>query len=383
MYAPSSRLLSHTDSLNAYIYNKVCRRRHRHNVRSGTDCWIGRLTTNMKMTRFIHSIRLLLATAGIVLMAACSSDGDTFTIEGRFLNMNQGEIYVYSTDGLTDGLDTITVNGGRFGITLPCKHKGTLVMVFPNFSEQPVFAEPGKSVDVKADASHLKEMTTKGTKDNELMNDFRQATLSASPPEIVKTAEMFIADHPESQVAVYLMRKYLMQSGKTEYLRKAKTLLADISKAQEGNRAVARMKGDLQLLLAASEGSKLPQLTAQAIDGRTVGSQQLRGKTAIVFAWASWSYNSENMARRVNTILQDHPGVAAIAISLDASAADCKEAIERDQLRYPTVCDGQLFESPLVRKLGIRAVPDNIILRPDGTIAARGVAVDDLEKYLK
>ena len=325
----------------------------------------------------------MLATAGIVLMAACSSDGDTFTIEGRFLNMNQGEIYVYSTDGLTDGLDTITVNGGRFGITLPCKHKGTLVMVFPNFSEQPVFAEPGKSVDVKADASHLKEMTTKGTKDNELMNDFRQATLSASPPEIVKTAEMFIADHPESQVAVYLMRKYLMQSGKTEYLRKAKTLLADISKAQEGNRAVARMKGDLQLLLAASEGSKLPQLTAQAIDGRTVGSQQLRGKTAIVFAWASWSYNSENMARRVNTILQDHPGVAAIAISLDASAADCKEAIERDQLRYPTVCDGQLFESPLVRKLGIRAVPDNIILRPDGTIAARGVAVDDLEKYLK
>lgn len=325
-----------------------------------------------------------MAAAGMAAIAACSPGGDTFTIEGRFLNMNQGEIYVYSTDGLTDGLDTISVNGGRFAITLPCHRKGTLVMVFPNFSEQPIFAEPGKSVDVKADASHLKEMTTKGTKDNELMNDFRQAILSASPPETVKTAEMFIADHPDSEAAVYLLRKYFMQSGNTEYLRKAKTLLAAVDKAQQDNGAVARMKNDLKLMLAATTGGKLPAFSAKTTDGKTIGSQQLKGKTAIILAWASWNYESENMARRVNTLLQEHPGsLAAIGISIDASPEDCRKAIERDQLGYPTVCDGQLFDSPLMKKLGLGAAADNIIIGSDGRILARGVRADQLENYLK
>ena len=75
-----------------------------------------------------------------IAFTACSGRKGYFTIEGRFLNMNQGELYVYSNDGLTNGIDTIKVNGGRFSLDIPCKRKGTLMIVFPNFSEQPVFA---------------------------------------------------------------------------------------------------------------------------------------------------------------------------------------------------------------------------------------------------
>lgn len=57
------------------------------------------------------------------------------------------------------------------------------MIVFPNFSEQPIFAESGKSVDIKADASHLKEMEVKGTKTNELMTKFRQSILNDTPPQ--------------------------------------------------------------------------------------------------------------------------------------------------------------------------------------------------------
>jgi hypothetical protein len=60
----------------------------------------------------------------------------------------------------------------------------TLMIVFPNFTEQPVFAAPGKSVDIKGDASHLKEMKVKGTKPNELMNQLREQIANASPNEI-------------------------------------------------------------------------------------------------------------------------------------------------------------------------------------------------------
>ena len=35
------------------------------------------------------------------------------------------------------------------------------MLVFPNFSEQPIFAQSGKTVNVKGDATHLKEMSVK------------------------------------------------------------------------------------------------------------------------------------------------------------------------------------------------------------------------------
>ena len=103
-------------------------------------------------------------------MVSCGTDKRHFKIDGRLLNLNQGEFYVYSPDGSLGGVDTIKVQAGRFTYKVECQKEMTLMIVFPNFTEQPVFAAPGKSVDIKGDASHLKEMTVKGTKANELMN---------------------------------------------------------------------------------------------------------------------------------------------------------------------------------------------------------------------
>ena len=97
----------------------------------------------------------VLLLSSLFLWSACGTKSDHFRLEGHFLHLNQGEFYVYSTDGIMNGIDTIKVNGGRFTYEIPCESEGTLMLVFPNFSEQPIFAEPGKSVDISADASHL------------------------------------------------------------------------------------------------------------------------------------------------------------------------------------------------------------------------------------
>ena len=107
--------------------------------------------------------KLLIPLLSLLLLASCGTDGRHFRIDGRFRHLNQGEFYVYSPDGTIEGLDTIKIQDGKFTYETPCTRKGTLVLLFPNFSEQPVFTEPGKTVKVKADASHLKEMTIRGT----------------------------------------------------------------------------------------------------------------------------------------------------------------------------------------------------------------------------
>ena len=78
----------------------------------------------------------------LLLLGSCSGKSGRFKMEGRFLHLNQGQVLVYSPDGGIDGLDTINIQGGRFVYETEMRDPSTLVLVFPNYSEQPIFAEP-------------------------------------------------------------------------------------------------------------------------------------------------------------------------------------------------------------------------------------------------
>lgn len=317
-----------------------------------------------------------------LVLVSCGTRNGYFKIDGQFLHLNQGEFYVYSTDGIVDGLDTIKIEGGRFTYETPCPEIGTLVLVFPNFSEQPVFAESGRSVSVKADASHLKELKVTGTDDNELMNAFREQIAQASPPETTKAAEQFIKDHPESQVSIYLLRKYFMQNANGDY-SKAITLADLILKKQPQNGHVLNMKKAAKDMQQTQIGHTLPRFSATDIDGRPITSNSLHGKYGIVYTWASWSYESQDMQRRIKAKYKKSPGkLAVIGICLDATKKECRNSLRFDSLKWSIVCDEMMFESPLLDKIGIHSVPNCLVMDPTGRIIARQLSPGEMKTRL-
>jgi len=327
--------------------------------------------------------RLLTILSITLVLVSCGTKSGHFKIEGQFLNLNQGEFYVYSTDGAIASLDTIRIEGGRFVYDTPCSHPSTLMLVFPNFSEQPIFAEPGEKVNIKADASHLKEMTVEGTKQNELMNSFRKMILNASPPEAVQKAEMFIGDHPESIVSNYLVRRYFIQTSTPNY-DKASALIDKLIKAQPKNGDLLRLKKSVDVLRGSMVGKKLPSFTATAVNGRSVSGADLRGKVAVINVWSTWSYESQDVQRRIRAVKKDHGSqLAVLGINIDGNKRDCENYLKRDSLPWPTVCDEQMFESPLMEKLGLSSIPDNIVIDASGKIVAHGLVADDLKKKLE
>ena len=323
-------------------------------------------------------LKPLLSAAIALALASCGTDGGHFRLEGRLLNLNQGEFYVYSPDGDMRGLDTIKVQAGRFSYTTECTSAKTLMIVFPNFTEQPVFAQPGKDVDIKGDASHLKEMTVKGTKDNELMNKFREQIVSASPPEILKYARQFATDHPASAVAPYLVRRYFIENATPDYAT-ASLLLTAIGKAQPDNAYVARLKGMIAGRDKAT-GATLPPFGARDIDGRNVsGTQTGKDGTTVIMAWATWNYTSTNqltqLAQRANA---SNGRLKVIAICLDPDVKACRRLLKQRSIEGITViCDGQMVDSPLYRRLAFCGLPDNIVVK-NGRIAERSLSTSDL-----
>lgn len=323
-----------------------------------------------------------LLTLLTLVLVSCGTGSDHFKISGHFLNLNQGEFYVYSTDGGVEGIDTIKVEGGRFSYEIPCIKPSTLMLVFPNFSEQPIFAEPGQSVEIKADASHLKEMKVEGTKDNELMNDFREMTQNSSPPQTKKLAQQFITDHADTPVSVYLVYKYFIQSPTPDYATASK-LMAMMRKEQPDNSSLARLATAAETYKKAAVGSTLQHFNAADINGNSVSSGNLNRGTAVISVWATWSYDSQNMQRMLKRMKrQKGDRLRLLSICLDASVNDCRQAMKRDTVTWTNVCDGKMFEGKLFRQLGMGYVPDNLLLR-DGKIIARRLSVDELESRLK
>ena len=324
---------------------------------------------------------LLVCTVALAL-ASCGTDSRHFKIDGRLLNINQGEFYVYSMQGGTKGIDTIKVQAGRFSYSMECTSPQTLLIVFPNFTEQPVFAEPGKSVDIKGDASHLKEMTVKGTEDNELMNKFREQVKSASPQEMTKAAKQFAEDHPESAVSVYLVRRFFIACDKPD-LRTAATLLARLSAAQPDNAYLRTLHGMVQNRVVLAAGSTVPQFKTTAVDGSFISSTELAASPATVFiAWASWNPESVNMLRTAVQRERESGGrVKVVGICLDASASACIKSLQQNKINARCVCDGRMVEGSLYNKLGMSSIPDNVVIK-NGRVSAASLNFGNLMNAL-
>ena len=340
------------------------------------------LHTEKRVGRKVFLLSLVVS----ILLSSCGTDSHHFEIEGHFLKMNQGEFYVYSPDNAIHGVDTIRVQGGRFTYEIPCEGEGTLVIVLPNFSELPVFVEPGSSVTMDADASHIKDIKIEGTDANDAMTKWRESIDNMSPPEQCKQAERFITDNPTSIVSRWLLRKYFVLSA-TPDLVKARKLLGIMMKADEKNLVLMRLSQGLGRCGSLDKGKALPAFSAVDIDGNIVSSADYKSGTAVIIAMASWNYDGTNLCRMVRSSCEKYKTAGktqphVLCVSLDPSKSSIPQTFTHEDFGWPVVCDGKMWDSPLVKSLGINNIPDNLIVR-NGKIVGRGMRNDDLIRELE
>ena len=333
--------------------------------------------------RFSHLRTFVLSYLVLLLLLSCGTREGRFRLEGRLLNINQGQCLIYSPDNILQGLDTIKIEGGRFSHEIACEGKGIIMLVFPNFSEQPIFAESGTTATIKADASHLKEMIVQGNDDNKLMTAFRQQTAEMSPPDVIKIAEQFIDRNPKSLVSLYLLSKYFLQTPTPDY-DKALGLIGKLHKAQPHVAQLNTFSQTIEGMKNMQTGRFMPTFTATDLNGRHIDNNTLKGKPAVVYVWSSWNYDSQDIQRRLKRIQNDHPGqVAVLGINIDASRKECRDYLRRDSLPWPIVCEERMFESRIYQAFGMQKASDNIVFNKTGRIEARGLSTSDLQKEIE
>ena len=327
--------------------------------------------------------KFIVYTLLTLVMVSCGAPSGHFRIEGRLRNFNQGEFYVYSPDGGLMGIDTIRVSEGRFRYETKLADAATFVIVFPNFSEQVVFGESGATATVSGDASHLKEMEVEGTDDNEKMTEWRMMANRLTPPEVLREAEAFIKENPLSPISAFLLRKYFVETLRPDF-KKAEQLARILSKANPKNNETALLAKAMASQKGIQTGCQLPKFSAIDINGKKVDNSALKAKVNIVTAWASWSYESQSIQRMLNRMKKEYGGkMDVVSICLDANIKDCRRRVTTDSIKWSTICNGNMWDSPVLKSLSMATIPSNIVCDAKGTIIARDLKADKLEEKIK
>lgn len=304
-----------------------------------------------------------------------------FQLEGRFKNINQGEFYIYDLQHGTK--DTIAVRDGRFSYTTAMSDTTVLTLLFPNYSELPIFAQPGAKVKMDGDVTHLRETSIKGTEANRQMTDFRLAVNDMTPQQATEYAEKFINEHPSSILAPYLLHRYFLVCQKPDY-QTAESLCATINQAQPQNLAVIRLMNQLgPLRHTNTTDTLLPSFKAIDADGDTISNKHFRSKVSVICLWSSWNYDSQSMLRLIRTIQKENSRqLAVMSISIDAAPSEGRYTLERDSISWPNICDSTMWKSPLVALFGLQTIPDNIVLDKEGRIVGRTLNNADLKSKI-
>lgn len=317
----------------------------------------------------------------LLLLTACEKNTDRVEIEGNFEGIQQAQFYIYTDEGSLAFIDTLKVENGKFSYSYALQKPVILTLLFPNFSEIQLVAEPGKNIEVEGNAAHLLETKVSGSEENELLSDFRIQNQHLGEREIKMAVADFIHSHSRTQAAIALFIQYFVKAEQPD-AETALTLLDALRKAQPENLLLLQIDTQNRAAFVNGVGKKIISFEAYALDSTKI-TQASYDKPLLITTFATWNNECISTIKALKKLRSTYgDSLALLNIALDAEVERLKVQMERDTMLSVTVCEQKGFDSPLALRLGLNRMPGHILVDKDGTIVKRNIRTDHLEKHI-
>lgn len=136
----------------------------------------------------------------------------------------------------------------------------------------------------------------------------------------------------------------------------------------------------------ARETSKYEDFVLPDVNGKKISTKTIRSMNKYTFIdfWASWCSPCRMQAKALVPLYNKYKakGLAVIGVSLDTDAAAWKKAIAKDGYTWTNLGDLKGFDSPVIKKYHIQAIPRNFLINNKGVIVARDLHGEELEAKL-
>lgn len=134
-------------------------------------------------------------------------------------------------------------------------------------------------------------------------------------------------------------------------------------------------------------GAKFTDFELQDAEGKTVSVSQYigHGHYTLVDFWASWCVPCIKETPYLIAAYDRYhtsKGFEIVGVSLDSNRKQWLKAVKEHQMTWPQLCAAEGEGNPAVDLYGIRGIPDNILVGPDGTVVTNDLRGEGLLKKL-
>lgn len=197
-----------------------------------------------------------------------------------------------------------------------------------------------------------------------LMRSLRRPS-EAQCEELLKAAREFQAAHPSDRRLAALLTEVSTLFDAQPKTKEA--LLADAQALATDEELKGRIADDLKRVRLL--GNEVP-LNFTCVQGREIKAEDLRGRPVFVIFFAEFSPPSTAALATLQRAVAELPKgvVRVVGIDLDEKRETLAALMKTRGIAWPVAFDGKSWQSPLVRDLGINALPTVWLLDARGRL---------------
>jgi peroxiredoxin len=195
----------------------------------------------------------------------------------------------------------------------------------------------------------------------------------------------FIKNHPASFISPMLLNSVSIELEANElefFINSLDTVLAKVP-------VIKDLKARVAVLKTVSVGQIAPDFTLNDVNDKPVALSSKIGKSKLLLIdfWASWCTPCRNENPNVVKVYNTYhsKGLDIFSVSLDREGEKDKwiQAIKDDKLTWTHVSDLKYWNCAAAKLYAVSAIPANFLLDEKGTIVAKNLRGEELEKKVK